>query len=313
MKTLRALVAVLALAAGPAAHAQLFRAYLSTKGSDANPCTLPAPCRLLPAAINAVADKGEIWMLDSGNYNTGTVTLAKSVSVLAVPGVVGSLVSVANDSPAIDIAAGGLAVALRNLSFTALADASSPTMGVRMTGNSSLVVEDSAFFALGGFGIRATQGRVMVANTTFTNIPGYALHVMGTASALAEGSRFVGNGIAVKADGDGGPAATAFATLVDCVLSRNVVGLALQPDAGNAIALLDRSLVERSVNDEVISPAPAPNSTSRVMLRASTLVPNPLFTGLPGRAINATGPVISYSGNVIAGTITGNLLVGGLQ
>jgi hypothetical protein len=29
------------------AHAQLFRAYLSPTGLDTNPCTLPAPCRLL--------------------------------------------------------------------------------------------------------------------------------------------------------------------------------------------------------------------------------------------------------------------------
>ena len=29
------------------AHAQLFRAYLTADGNDANPCTLPQPCRLL--------------------------------------------------------------------------------------------------------------------------------------------------------------------------------------------------------------------------------------------------------------------------
>ena len=38
-----------------AAHAQLFRAYLSLNGSDANPCTLVAPCRLLPAALKVKA------------------------------------------------------------------------------------------------------------------------------------------------------------------------------------------------------------------------------------------------------------------
>src|SRR5512142_3529722 len=76
------------------AHAQIFRAYLSTSGSDANPCTLPAPCRLLPAALNAVASGGEIWMLDSANYNSATVTIGKSVSILAVPGAVGSVLAI---------------------------------------------------------------------------------------------------------------------------------------------------------------------------------------------------------------------------
>jgi len=62
----RALVILLAVLWGPA-HAQLFRAYLAIGGSDSNPGTLPAPCRLLPAALNAVADGGEVWMLDSAN------------------------------------------------------------------------------------------------------------------------------------------------------------------------------------------------------------------------------------------------------
>ena len=33
------------------AQAQLFRSYLSSTGNDANPCTVQAPCRLLPAAL----------------------------------------------------------------------------------------------------------------------------------------------------------------------------------------------------------------------------------------------------------------------
>ena len=96
-----------------AAQAQLFRAYVASTGSDANPCNLPAPCRLLPAALAAVADGGEIWMLDSANYNTATVTIGKSVSILAVPGAVGSVVAVGG--PAISITAGSLTVAVRNL------------------------------------------------------------------------------------------------------------------------------------------------------------------------------------------------------
>src|SRR3982751_142302 len=84
------------LAFANAAQAQLFRAYLASTGSDANPCTVAAPCRLLPAALNAVASGGEIWMLASANYNTPFVAIGKSVSILAVPGAVGSFVAVAD-------------------------------------------------------------------------------------------------------------------------------------------------------------------------------------------------------------------------
>ena len=76
---IRAALLGLALLACGTAQAQLFRAYLAADGLDSNPCTLPAPCRLLPAALAAVADGGEIWLLDSANYNTGTVSIAKSV------------------------------------------------------------------------------------------------------------------------------------------------------------------------------------------------------------------------------------------
>lgn len=66
-RTALGLLAALFLSSG--AHAQLFRAYLALNGSDANPCTLPQPCRLLPAALNAVASGGEIWLLDSAGNN----------------------------------------------------------------------------------------------------------------------------------------------------------------------------------------------------------------------------------------------------
>jgi len=92
---LPALVVALAslLLLSPAAHAQIFRAYVASYGNDANPCTVNAPCRLVPAALNAVASGGEIWMLDSANFNTATVDINKSVSVLAIPGQVGSIVA----------------------------------------------------------------------------------------------------------------------------------------------------------------------------------------------------------------------------
>src|SRR6185503_13920086 len=88
IRFIRTALLFLALGLAASAHAQLFRAYLSGSGSDTNPCTLVAPCRLLPAALNAVASGGEIWMLDSANYNSSTVNITKSVSILAIPGVV---------------------------------------------------------------------------------------------------------------------------------------------------------------------------------------------------------------------------------
>ncbi len=105
----------LALMAGGSAHAA-FRAYLSAaSGNDANPCTLVAPCRLLPAALAAVDAGGEIWMLDSANFNTGLITISKSVTILAVPGQLGSVVGI--NGTAFAISGAGIEVTLQNLNI----------------------------------------------------------------------------------------------------------------------------------------------------------------------------------------------------
>ena len=96
---LRGTLVSLALALMPAtAQAQLFRAYLSSTGNDANPCTVQQPCRLLPAALAAVKDGGEVWIMDSANFNTMPVLIDKSVSILAIPGALGSVVGSGGDA-----------------------------------------------------------------------------------------------------------------------------------------------------------------------------------------------------------------------
>ncbi len=113
MSFARMAVPLLAAFAMAGAEAALFRSYLSLSGNDANPCTLQQPCRLLPAALAAVNDGGEIWMLDSANYNTAPVLVDKSVKILAIPGEMGSVV--ANNGDALVVNAPGKDVTLRNL------------------------------------------------------------------------------------------------------------------------------------------------------------------------------------------------------
>jgi hypothetical protein len=44
--------------------------YVSVTGSDANKCTLAAPCRNLGRGINRTPVDGELRVLDSGDYGT---------------------------------------------------------------------------------------------------------------------------------------------------------------------------------------------------------------------------------------------------
>jgi hypothetical protein len=110
---LRSLTLIVALLLPAWGHAQLFRAYLASDGLDTNPCTLPQPCRLLPAALAAVASGGEIWMLDSANYNTATVNITKSVTIQAIPGAIGSVIFTTGSAIFIDTP--DIRVTLRNL------------------------------------------------------------------------------------------------------------------------------------------------------------------------------------------------------
>src|SRR5688572_6672741 len=69
-------------APGAASQATAARTFVSTTGSDANPCTNTQPCRNFAAAIAKTNAGGEVVALSSGGY--GPFTIDKSVTVSAV-------------------------------------------------------------------------------------------------------------------------------------------------------------------------------------------------------------------------------------
>jgi hypothetical protein len=190
-RMLSCVLAVLALGSG-AAHAQLFRAYLDPSGSDANPCNLASPCRLLPAALAAVVDGGEIWMLDSGNYNTAPVTIAKSVTILAIPGALGSVVAIGGN--AIDITAPAIKVTLRNLVVAPFPNGTG-AHGISIGVASTLNVEGCVIAGITSSGIVASGGAVVrVRDSTIRNSSIYGLWLVNGAAASIARSTLVGNG-----------------------------------------------------------------------------------------------------------------------
>ena len=188
----RGLLAVAFFAAwATGANAVVFRAYLSSTGNDANPCTLPAPCRLLPAALAAVQNNGEIWMLDSANYNTSTVTITKSVTILAVPGALGSVV--ATSGPAISIATDLLKVALRNLVIVPL-PSTGGLDGVSMSGASTLTIEDSLIANLPGSGVYVIgAGNATIVNSIMRNNINAGVWAQDGAQVVVSASHVLGN------------------------------------------------------------------------------------------------------------------------
>lgn len=186
-----AFIAALLLSAG--AQAQLFRSYVSVGGNDGNPCTLPAPCRLLPAALSAVASGGEIWMLDSANYNGSTVDVTKSVTILAVPGVVGSVVApAAGGGPAIRVNTAGVKLALRNLVIVPLPGAAGS--GIVMHAGAALTVDNCLIANMPVFGIVVdTNAVVRITDTTIRDNLLHGVSVGGGARATITRSKISGN------------------------------------------------------------------------------------------------------------------------
>ena len=227
MTTFRALRVVLSclLLASGTAQAQLFRSYIASDGSDTNPCTLAQPCRLLPAALTAVANGGEIWMLDSANYNTATVSITKSVSILAVPGAVGSIVSLGGGA-AVSIATSGLRVTLRNVSIGPLAGVAGATNGVEMNAASTLTIEQSLIANLPGNAITVGPfGSLRVADSTLRNNGEYAINLDVEVRAVVVSTHMLDNvGGGVSATG-GSVGTVTTATVSDSVMSGGQYGV----------------------------------------------------------------------------------------
>jgi hypothetical protein len=300
-KPLRFAAALLfVLLASPAAHAQIFRAYLASDGSDANPCTLPLPCRLLPAALAAVASGGEIWILDSANYNSATVTVAKSVTILAVPGVVGSVV--AAGGPAISITAAALDVTLRNLVIVPL-PAAGGTHGVHMTGASRLSIEETVIANLPSNGVLVVgAGEVSIANSTIRNngagASGYGVRLEDGAQGEISGTKLRNNYSGVLALNAN--AALTTLSLTDSVISGGSYGAnALASGAGKTARVnLSRCTIEGT--STALAPESLNTGLATVSVSYSMIVNNAYAWNIFG----SFAYVISFRSNHFYGNTT---------
>ena len=88
------------------------RTFVSTGGSDANACSLVAPCRGFAKAITVTDPEGEIIALDSGGY--GSVIVNKNVTIVSPAGVYAGI-SVFAATDGITVAAPATRVVLRGL------------------------------------------------------------------------------------------------------------------------------------------------------------------------------------------------------
>ncbi|HEY8131773.1 MAG TPA: proprotein convertase P-domain-containing protein, partial [Thermoanaerobaculia bacterium] len=95
--------------------AQTTRTFVSTQGSDANPCIPTLPCRTFGRALDATFYGGEIIVLKSGGY--GPVTIAKAITIVTPDGVYAGLVASAGGNGITINATPGDVITLKGLTL----------------------------------------------------------------------------------------------------------------------------------------------------------------------------------------------------
>ena len=303
----RSAFAAVMLLLSATAHAQLFRAYLAPSGNDMNACTLPAPCRLLPAALATVADGGEIWMLDSANYNTGPVNITKSVTILAVPGALGSVLATGGN--AINVATAGVKVALRNLVIVPYPGGGG-TNGINMTNGASLTIENCLIANLPGHAIFVAAGAsVHVTDTTIRDNVGAGLYLSGAARATVTRATISGSSTyyGVLAYGIAG-GSTVTADIADSTIDKNGTGVIAWSQ--NATAVVKVSVRDSRVGQNVgLGVSARSDNAAAVTLSASN---NMISNNGEGIRAISPGSKVWASGNTVSDNITGLVNSSGL-
>src|SRR5215467_12815386 len=116
------------------------RAFVSTTGSDTNPCSAVQPCRSFNQALTVVEPGGEIVVQDSGGYSTG-FTITQSVTIDASAFNASVISTSATDLCTIN-AGPSDRVILRGISFHG---ANVGVKGINVTQVGSLYVEHCSF------------------------------------------------------------------------------------------------------------------------------------------------------------------------
>jgi parallel beta helix pectate lyase-like protein/collagen triple helix repeat protein len=156
------LLLALSLALPSAALGQTTRSWVSGVGDDANPCSRTAPCKTFPGAIAKTAASGEINVLDPGAF--GTLTVTKSITILANGVTAGVLAS--SGLNGFDINAAGGAVTIDGIDFNGLG---SGVVGIKVDNASTVRIENSVITGFTTAGVEVDDPGTATANVYIEN------------------------------------------------------------------------------------------------------------------------------------------------
>ena len=224
-----------------AANAASTRTHVSNAGSDANTafsCDYAHPCRTFAAALTVTTPGGEILAIDSSGY--GKVTIDRSVSIIAAPGVYAGIG--VGSGNGVTIATAGVDVVLRGLTITGQGGSS----GINMSAGNSLIVQDCTIrnFAPGNGLYVSAAARVRLLDSLLQGNFSGARFLSGS-TVLVSGSRFIDNAISGFYAGASGAGLNTKVEIARSEASGNGVGFQIEALSG--------SRVEVNIKDSVMS------------------------------------------------------------
>ena len=241
--------AIVASAPAQAQNGTLTRSFVSSAGSDSNPCTIAQPCASFAQAYTAIGANGIIAALDPGKYGPLNIT-----SPVTIDGYGWAAITGPAGGAAITIDSGGQ-VRLRGLILNGAAVSAS---GVYMSydpdiqGTPSIEIIDCDISAFVYAGIEITPGvsvSLMISNTIVTDIHGPENNGVGisiasnagTMNAALDNMRIANNDVGMNILGRTGPVIT---TISHSQINNNgSVGVESGADSANGASVVFRDVV----------------------------------------------------------------------
>jgi len=288
------LVAPIVLLALSAEAAQ--RAFVASTGNDANTatsCVFTSPCRSFAAAMTVIEPKGEIVALDAAGY--GAVTIDKSVTLTANPGVFAGIA--ASTGNAVTIATASVNVVLRNLNINGTGAAN----GVVMSAGTRLTIENCVISNFSGWGVHAQGGGAMRLRVVDTVVRDNSVGVQvsdGAEATLTRTTLMGNSNAALRVTNNIGSTTTA--NLNDSVVTDNVnAGIWAEGlhNTGTARIFVTRTAVTTSLVALAATTGPG---SAHVTVGQSMVSANGYghYTNGPGAAIYSSGNN-TFAGNTV--------------
>jgi hypothetical protein len=292
---------ILSLVLASIADATVPRAFVSTAGSDTNPCSANQPCRSFNQALTVVQPGGEIIVQNSGGYSTG-FTITQSVTIDA-GGFNASVLSTSGTDLCTINAGPSDRVVLRGISFHG-ANVGNTAISVGQVG--SLYIEDCSITEFPGTALAMqVGGNLFVTDTDVRKCTAGLIFETFTATPahlVVENSRFAEiptSAVSLQSGGTG--AATGL--LTNCTASLGEVGFEI---AASSSGNVDMTLTNcRALGNTQAGLNVGAQSTGNATMRIANCVVTQNVNGIATLALGSgTASVIGTGPGT--NTITGN-------